>query len=740
MFKLKRAGWSSRFDPSPVEKVTPKATYGSELAYFTPNITPTITFNDIFGNPDSDSKLGNHKQPTTNSHNSVQSKENIENGLYVLGKIGNQQVKFLLDTGASTCLLSKNIFDKLHPDFQTKFLPDSNILIAAGGAHLNQYGQFSTEVCIDGKLTACNFIVADITDDGILGIPFLDAHNSVLDFRNRKFTVDDQPVQCINKEGMVISQRVTCTRTITIPGRHELIIQGKCNKNLNEVEVMLEPSRKIVQSKGLLVAKTVLKTKGRYIPVRVCNVMDEPITVYAGSQLGIVSQTEVFTVIKECEHKINRISVQEQNSNPVPEYLIDLYERSIKDLPQDKHNLVSSFLTKNSDVFAKNDQDLGSTNIVKHDINTGTEPPIKHQPRRFPKPQEQEIEKQVNELLEQGLIKPGNGPWSSPIVLVKKKDGSVRMCVDYRKLNAKTVKDAYPLPRIDDTLDSLADANLFATLDLASGYHQVQNTPQAKIKSAMVTKQGLFEWNVMSFGLTGAPATFQRLMETALRGLQYEVCHIYLDDVIVFAKNEEELIDRLETVLDRFRRANLKLKPKKCVLFRKQVEFLGHIVSANGVATDPKKSEKVMNWPVPKNVSEVRSFLGLCGYYRRFVPNYYTKAKPLHDLTKKSRSFEWTEDCENSFNQLKIALTSAPILGYPKDSGGRFILDCDASNFAIGAVLSQEQNGKEIVIAYSSKSLTKEQRNYCVTRKEFLSIFFHLKYFRNYLWGRNALV
>ena len=506
--------------------------------------------------------------------------------------------------------------------------------------------------------------------------------------------------------------------------------------------MIVEPSKKFLAEKGVMVAKSVTQFEGKQLSVRVCNPLSEPVTVYKGTNLGMISSVATLRAIPTQPQRVNRITVADPQ---VPEYLEDLYNRSVSGLDAKYHDSVANLLCKNADVFAQNDKDLGKTSVAQHDIKTEDETPIKQPPRRFPPEQEKEIEKQINDLLDSGLIKPGNGPWGSPLVLVKKKDGSVRMCVDYRKLNSKTVKDAYPLPRIDDTLDSLANARYFSTLDLASGYHQVANTPQAKVKSAMITKQGLFEWEVMSFGLTGAPATFQRTMEHIMRGLNYEILWIYLDDVILLGHDVDQMIERLQLVFDRFRSANLKLKPKKCHLFKTELEFLGHIVSAKGISTDPKKTERVREWSIPKNVSEVRSFLGLAGYYRRFVPNYYDIAKPLHDLTqvprKKQRGvkFKWTKEANDAFIALKEALTSTPILGYPRDEG-KYILDTDASEFAMGAVLSQVQDGQEVVIAYSSKALSHEQRKYCVTRKEFLAVVYHLKYFRNYLWGRDIQV
>ena len=263
--------------------------------------------------------------------------------------------------------------------------------------------------------------------------------------------------------------------------------------------------------------------------------------------------------------------------------------------------------------------------------------------------------------------------------------------------------------------------------------------PNDRQKTAFTTRRGLFEFSVMPFGLCNAPATFERLMETVLRGLQFETCLIYLDDIIVFGKTFEEMVDNLSKVFNRLETAGLKLKPKKCVLFARQVEFLGHIVSSEGISTSPAKTKAVESWMVPRNITEVRSFLGLCSYYRKFVKDFASIAKPLHDLTAKDKSFKWSEDCQISFDKLKQALMSEPILAHP-DFSKEFILDTDASDKAIGAVLSQVIDGKERVCAYASRCLSKSERRYCVTRKELLAVTYFVKYFRHYLYGQQFLV
>ncbi|GBL93118.1 Retrovirus-related Pol polyprotein from transposon 297 [Araneus ventricosus] len=377
--------------------------------------------------------------------------------------------------------------------------------------------------------------------------------------------------------------------------------------------------------------------------------------------------------------------------------------------------------------------------MTQHRINTGDHPPIKQYPRRLPLARKEGAEHLVKEMVDNGIIEGSSGPWASPIVLVKKKDGSTRFCVDYRKLNEITKKDSYPLPRIDDTLDALNGSQWVTTLDLKSGYWQVEVRPEDREKTAFTSGQGLWQFKVMTFGLCNAPETFERLMETVLRRLSSEACLVYLDDIIIVGRTFEEHLNNLRKVFQKRQKANVKLSPKKCRFFQKEVIYLGHVISAEGVKTDPGKIKAVVDWPRPETVHDLRSFLGLCTYYRRFVKQFSTIARPLHKLTEAKSNFNWTEECEKSFNSLKQALTSSPILTYPRTDKD-FILDTDASNEGIGAVLSQNIGNEERVIAYFRKSFDKRERNYCVTRKELLTIVKSIEHFHHYLYGWKFLL
>ena len=293
-------------------------------------------------------------------------------------------------------------------------------------------------------------------------------------------------------------------------------------------------------------------------------------------------------------------------------------------------------------------------------------------------------------MLTGGQIEPSDSPWASPVVLVTKKDGSTRFCVDFRRLNALTTKDAYPLPRIDDSLRLLGNQQWFSTMDLASGYWQVAMSPEAKRKVAFVTNEGLFQFRVMPFGLCNAPATFEQLMDRVLCEMRWSRCLVYLDNVISFRKSIPEALARLEEVLARLSDYGLQLKAKKCTFMQTKLGFMGHIVGRTGLACDPEKLSAVRNWHEPNKVKAVRQFVGFVGYYRRFVKDFAEIAEPFVALTRKGAPFIWTDEQQTAFDALRACLLSAPILGFPTEEG-RFVLDTDASLFAVGGVLNYEQ-------------------------------------------------
>ena len=392
-------------------------------------------------------------------------------------------------------------------------------------------------------------------------------------------------------------------------------------------------------------------------------------------------------------------------------------------------------------IIATSNFDLGSTDIIKHTIDVQGNPPIRLRAYRPPFKQKEEIDRQVQEMLDHGIIRPSKSPWAAPVVLVKKKSGEMRFCINYRQLNNATKKDSYPLPRIDDILDKMSGKTIFSTLDLASGYFQIVMDDASKELTAFIVENNLYEFNRMPFGLTNAPSTFQRLMNFVLRDTLQKFALVYLDDIIIFSNDRDNHYHHIETIFKLLHDAGLKLKLKKCHFLKESVEYLGHIISKEGIAPDPGKIDKIANYKVPQNSEELASFLGLTGYYRPFIKDYGTIAKPLSCQTKKSKKepLIWGEIEQKAFEILRIRLTTSPILAYP-DFTAQFQIFTDASNYGIGAILSQTQNGQEVVISYRSRHLKPSELKYATIEKEALAVVFGIKQFKHYLIDSEFLV
>ncbi|KAL0554253.1 hypothetical protein IC582_008170 [Cucumis melo] len=361
--------------------------------------------------------------------------------------------------------------------------------------------------------------------------------------------------------------------------------------------------------------------------------------------------------------------------------------------------------------------------------------PISRAPYRMAPAELKELKVQLQELLDKGFIRPSVSPWGAPVLFVKKKDGSMRLCIDYRELNKVTVKNRYPLPRIDDLFDQLQGATVFSKIDLRSGYHQLRIKDEDVPKTAFRSRYGHYEFIVMSFGLTNAPAVFMDLMNRVFREFLDTFVIVFIDDILIYSKTEAEHEKHLRMVLQTLRDNRLYAKFSKCEFWLKQVSFLGHVVSKAGVSVDPTKIEAVTGWTRPSTVSEVRSFLGLAGYYRRFVENFSRIATPLTQLTRKGAPFVWSKACEDSFQTLKQKLVTAPVLTVP-DGSGSFVIYSDASKKGLGCVLMQQ--GK--VVAYASRQLKSHEQNYPTHDLELAAVVFALKIWRHYLYGEKIQI
>ncbi|CAH2210808.1 jg24696, partial [Pararge aegeria aegeria] len=380
---------------------------------------------------------------------------------------------------------------------------------------------------------------------------------------------------------------------------------------------------------------------------------------------------------------------------------------------------------------------LGRTSLITHTIDTGDAAPIRQRYYRMSPEKQRILSRQLDEMLQDDVVEPCESPWSSPVLLTPKKNGELRFCLDSRKLNAVTKKDAYSLPYISDILDNLRDAKYLSSLDLSKSFWQILIKKEDRCKTAFyIPSRGTFQFKSMPFGLTNAPATQQRLVDTLFYGPEFEhMVFVFVDDIIVISPTFEEHIALLKRVLNKLKIANLTINFEKSKFFRNKLNYLGYVVDCKGLHADPTKIEAILNYKTPGNRKEVRRFLGTASWYRRFIPNFSALASPLNKLTsqkKNAPSFCWTPEAESSFKKLKECLVTAPVLSCP-DYSKPFEVHADASDFGLGAVLTQTLDGNEKVIAYMSKSLNDQERNYSATEREALAVLTAIEHWRCYL-------
>lgn len=521
---------------------------------------------------------------------------------------------------------------------------------------------------------------------------------------------------------------------------------------------MVHPTKKSVLQGDIEVTPTLVDYNRGIgtVQVEISNLTDRPVMLSPRSLLCELQQAEVVDQVAEEDvkleeaagsttEKVDAVGMTEEEF--LQQFSID------KELSAEEVAKVEKLLLDNRDVFSTGDFDIGHTMKVKHRVDLTDEVPFKQRHRSIPPSMYEEVKAHLQQLLEHGIISQSSSPWASGIVLVRKKCGGLRFCIDYRQLNQRTVKDSYALPRIEELMDHLIGAKFFSSLDMRSGYYQVEMEEAHKPRTAFtVGPLGFYQCERMPFGLTNAPATFQRLMERTMEELHMKECITFIDDVLVPGKDFEQEMTRLGNVFGKLRKQNLKLNPKKCEFFKRRVKYCGHIVSEDGVETDPAKTSKIAEWPVPKNVDDVRQFLGFSGYYRRFVQGFSKVAKPLTDLLtgtqgrKKGKTtgpttWTWGDAQVKAFDALKEKLTSPPILAYA-DFKQPFVLYTDASGDGLGSVLSQKsEDGRERVIAYASRGLSKSEKNYPAHKLEYLALKWSVTdKFHDYLYGSEFTV
>ena len=684
--------------------------------------------------------------------------------------VNGTECKALLDTGSTVSTISQTFYDKLSDKVPIKPLSELLRVEGASGHEIPYVGYVELDVTVPdvekGENIPVLLLVVSETNYNSK-VPILLGTNALVPFM---YIFSEQV--CKSKENRLCSWQ-TAFRTIKVQ-------DNSLRRQNYSLGVVKSTSEVRIRSNCSLIVNGVVDNKLTY---RNCL-----ISTNSCSRSVLPEDVELTPIVSYYDQNSKmelpiRVSNLSSRTIVIPEraVLCEIQPVDLADFPttdsvdsRDENDFLSKFdmtgiklnpeseksfkelLLNWRDIFSQHDLDLGHTKLAKHRIDLIDETPFKQRYRRIPPTMYDEVKNHLQQLLESGVIRKSHSPWASNIVLVRKKCGALRICIDYRQLNKRTIKDSYALPRIEELLDCLSGSKYFSVLDMKSGYHQVEIEEEHKPRTAFtVGPLGFWEMNYLAFGLCNAPSTYQRIMEECLGDLNHKICLIYLDDLIIFSKTVEEHFERLEKVFQKIKEHNLKFTPKKCKFFQEKVRYVGHIVSEAGIEADPAKTEKVLNWPTPKNSDEVRQFLGFAGYYRKFVPGFSKIARPLNDLlvghpAKKMRKgklgsvqtpdWKWGSEQQVAFDKLKSLLTSPPILGYAQ-YGKSFILHTDASHEGLGAVLYQEQQGHKRVIAYASRGLSQSERNYAAHKLEFLALKWAIvDKFHDYLYGSEFVV
>ena len=672
--------------------------------------------------------------------------------------IGRRQVMAVVDTAAQVTIISCALSEELgcEPPVEKVQLRNAQQDSWMDGGIHERFG-----FQLGSRKYYWDVIEADIGDSFIIGIDFLKSVKCKIDLDgNNLELVNGDRIRATmkrNADGEAVHvSRVLLHRKTTIPPKSMKLVKAKLESPA-EVPFLLETA----ESSSVFAVPVMVEGKG---PLKVCvvNLGEELVSLQRKQNLATAVEIDAMVdgedseetqendtggcdvravqtggdtdegqaVTVEC-HSESESTLEEQE---LPEHLRCLYEECRKRLTTEQAKFVRELLIEFADVFATHDLDIGRFTVFAHRIRTGNAMSLRKSMRRTPLGFDHEERKTLKAMLDAKVIEPSQSEWASPPVLVRKKDGSWRYCIDFRGLNAATTRDAYPLPLIEECIDSLAYMQWYSALDMNSGYWQIPVAEEDKEKTAFITKYGLFHFLRMPFGLSNAPATFQRTMNLVLSGLIWVNVIVYLDDVNVIGKTFQENLANLRVVLARFRKYGLKLKPRKCVLFKRETAFLGRRVDSAGVHITDDHVKAVQEWPQPKNRKQVEQFLGFINYHRSFIPDLARITAPLYELTGPKAKWCWGEDHSKAFDKLKEVMTSVTVLGCPRAEDS-FILDTDASDFAVGGVLSQVQDGQERPISFASKVLNPAQRDYCTTRKELLAVVVFTRHFRHYLLG-----
>ena len=706
----------------------------------------------------------------------------------------------MIDTGSGVSILSLSAYKKIAPQHELNLSPYDLELFAANGKTITTVG-IAEDVSfqLGGHTLKTNFVViADHigSEDFLLGRNLLRTYNVLVDLGAMKVTIRDPETPRIFKAVHEVSDQepsfVVSAEEVTLGPFERKVVRAKIiTQQPNEFHfrnVMVHPCS--IRSNSLFDSEDTLTSVGEDgvvflalrnqtakegVRIKEQTVVGKAVlTNFVFNSVPIQDSREASKLSAEFVNQVHRdldldtssefssfaqnflsstepsemgLSENEKRKRTDPQLLKPIPGPDLSSVlsswGEGARDKLASVLSEYDDLFMKNKSDIGRCKIAKHRIELEPEAiPHREGARRMSLDKAAKANQEVQNLLALGLIQPSYSPWASGIVMVKKKSGELRFCCDFRPLNDVTVKDAFPLPRIDESLSRIANAKIFTSIDLAWAFWQIPLKKRDRRKTAFACELGLFEWRRMPFGLCNASATFQRSITRALQKIQQRhgsVVMAYIDDIVIATETIEDHLERIREVFECLREAGFKMRAEKCDFMRTETKYLGRVVSAEGIKPDPAAVSKIQEWMPPRNREELQSFLGFANYYRDFIPFHAAKVQPMQELLRKNQHFYWKEKHQEAFDSVKQALADATALAAPNEEG-HFVLDTDASVVAIAGILHQEQqyNGKTILrpIVYGSKSLTRTQMNYGAPKLEMYAVFYFIEKFHSYLAGR----
>ena len=664
-------------------------------------------------------------------------------------KIANLDRKCLIDTGASVSCISQSLLNRLKPAQNSNITKSAyNQVFGVGGEILKITGCITLRFKISEQEFEHKFLIFNrLHHSLILGVDFLQRNKCTIDYESNSLTSSTgKPIISFCTTSSDLNFNLGLARSVenvTIAPFHAALVPIRLSKVPNNLPVLLEPVVNLASTHSLAGARSVITSVNHRAYFKILNPMPHKANIRKGQVIGKLHSIDNMYSIDDDENKqspfVNATSTETKLTDEDYIQIVKQLEIPFDScmLSEAQKRKLKVFLGKNSDVFAKSSSDIGCTDLYFHRIETGDNPPFRQKPYRQSPKNQQIIQEHVQQMLKDNIIIESNSTWAAPVVLVSKKNtNEMRFAVDYRGLNARSQAINFPIPDLQDALDSVgtAQSKVFSVMDLKSSFWQIPLHPETADRTAFITHDGCYQFTRVPYGIQNGSMAFQMLMSRVLRNINFKFALVFIDDILCHSSTFEQHLEHLSAIFQRLRNSNLKLNPKKCQFAAQRVEYLGHIMSDKGIQANPDKTDIVKNFPRPRNRKEVKSFLGLCNFYRRYVKGYADIVNPLNQLLKKENiPLKWTAACEKAFNDLKDKLTSPPILAFP-NLNKSFRIAVDASDYAIGYILSQfDDNKQERVIAYGGRSLRGTERKWSVTEKEGLALVEAVKTYHSYL-------